>query len=253
MATLNTAFYKFVNLPELTELRARLKDACLSRGLMGTILLSSEGINGFLAGAPESVHEFKAYLEAIPEIGKLEFKDSTSEKNPFTRMLVKLKKEIIPMGLPEINPTEMTGARLTPLELKKWLDEKRDFVLLDTRNDYEVELGTFTAARDLGLRHFRNFAKKLDLLPAEIPDVKEKPVVMFCTGGIRCEKATAYALKTGFREVYQLEGGILKYFEDCKQEHYEGECFVFDHRRAVSSELKPKFDTGTKIPREIHS
>lgn len=164
-------------------------------------------------------------------------------------MLVKLKKEIIPMGRPDVSPVEMTGDRIAPVELKKWLDENRDFLLLDTRNDYEVELGTFEKAQHLNLRHFRNFAQKLDLLP---PEMKDKPVVMFCTGGIRCEKATAYALKSGFKEVYQLEGGILKYFEECRKDHYDGECFVFDHRRTVDSELKPKFDTGTKIPREIH-
>jgi len=249
MAIQNIAFYKFVNLPELVDLRAKLREACLSREFMGTILLSPEGINGFLAGEPARIEEFKAYIQAMPEFEKLQFKDSISEKNPFNRMLVKLKKEIIPMGRPDVSPVEMTGDRIAPVELKKWLDENRDFLLLDTRNDYEVELGTFEKAQHLNLRHFRNFAQKLDLLP---PEMKDKPVVMFCTGGIRCEKATAYALKSGFKEVYQLEGGILKYFEECRKDHYDGECFVFDHRRTVDSELKPKFDTGTKIPREIH-
>jgi predicted sulfurtransferase len=149
-------------------------------------------------------------------------------------MLVKVKKEIIPLGLPSVRPREKTGARLAPRELKRWLDEKRDMVLLDTRNDYEIDHGTFETAMSLRLDHFREFPERLAEVPAELRD---KPLVMFCTGGIRCEKASVVAMAQGFREVYQLDGGILKYFEECGGEHYEGRCFVFDRRIAVGSDL----------------
>ena len=245
MAVQNIAFYKFVSLEDLPEWRVLFKDKCVEMGFRGSILLSGEGINGFLAGEPAQIEDFKVFLLSLPPFTGLEFKDSFSEKIPFKRMLVKLKNEIIPMGQPEIRPADFTGARVTGPELKQWLDEKRDVVLIDTRNEYEIKFGTFKGAVDMKLDHFREFAEKLDLLQ---PELKDKEVVMFCTGGIRCEKATAYAMKKGFKKVYQLEGGILKYFEECRQEHYEGECFVFDTRGSVDADLKPGFDTGLRQP-----
>ena len=229
---LNTAFYKFVSLENLPELRRLLKARCLELKLKGTLLLSPEGINGFLAGAPDAITEFKQVLAGMDPFKDLSFKESFSDDVPFGRMLVKLKKEIIPMGRPDIQPQTETGTRLKAETLKKWLDEKKELVLLDTRNEYEVREGTFENALNLGISTFRQIPEKMESLSEA---VKAKPVVMFCTGGIRCEKATALALKMGFSEVYQLEGGILKYFEECGNHHYKGNCFVFDERVALDS------------------
>lgn len=234
---LNIAFYRFVDLADPAALRPVLRRRCQELGLRGTILLSSEGINANLAGIDAAIGEFRAFLEAMPEFAGMEIKESRSERVPFGRMLVKLKKEIIPMGAPEVRPARLTGPRLAPLELKQWLDQGREVLLLDTRNEYEIRHGTFRGARSLGLDTFRQFGPRLerDLTAEE----RKRPIVMFCTGGIRCEKATAYALQHGFSEVYQLEGGILKYFEQCGRTHYDGDCYVFDERVALDGELKP--------------
>jgi UPF0176 protein len=237
----NTAFYRFVALEEirpLSEWRSLFKETCADLSLKGTILLSPEGINGFLAGASANIEAFKERIRSISCFQGLEFKDSPSTGIPHTRMLVKLKKEIISVGRTmtrdEINDPERSGARLAPQELKKWLDEGKDLLILDTRNDYEIRMGTFKNALDLDIKSFRQFPERLSSLPESL---RKKPMVMFCTGGIRCEKASVLAKEVGFEEVYQLEGGILKYFEECGGSHYDGECFVFDHRVAVDPEL----------------
>ncbi|MGZ3688882.1 MAG: sulfurtransferase [Bdellovibrionota bacterium] len=232
---LNIAFYRFVALDDLPGLRVKMRARCQELALKGTILLAPEGINGFLAGGEASIRAIQAWMEEIGSFAGLHYKESVSEGVPFTRMLVKLKKEIISMGCPEVRPALKTGSRLQARELKRWLDEGKEVVLLDTRNDYEIRLGTFAGAKDLGLQTFRQFPEKLRASAAELQD---KPVVMFCTGGIRCEKATALALELGIPEAYQLEGGILKYFEEVGGAHYQGECFVFDYRTAVNPELR---------------
>ena len=237
MNFLNIAFYKFVELGALIERKKMLKDLGLYLGLKGTVLLSSEGINGFLAGEEEEVRRFLAELREDACFANLDVKESYSASIPFARMLVKIKKEIIPMGRPDVRPNDLTGRRLRAREFKQWLDEKREVVVVDTRNDYEIKAGTFRGALDLNLKNFREFSDRLKDLPEEL---REKPVVMFCTGGIRCEKATALALQEGFKDVYQLEGGILRYFEEVGGHHYDGDCFVFDDRVAVDAELKPK-------------
>lgn len=239
---LNIAFYKFVALPApgaggeagLAGLRSELRRFLAGKALRGTILLSAEGINGFLAGPEPEARALLAHLREMPPFSDLEAKESWSSDYPFNRTLVKIKREIIPMGRPDVRPHEETGRRLSPGELRQWLDEGRDLILLDTRNEYEIEHGTFEGARSLGLSKFRQFTEKLRELP---PEARKKPVVMFCTGGIRCEKATALALKEGFREIFQLEGGILKYFEEVGGAHYQGKCFVFDNRVAVDAAL----------------
>jgi predicted sulfurtransferase len=231
---LNVAFYRFVHLESPSSLRPRFKEVGNDLGIKGTILLSQEGINGFLAGSSESIAEFQRFLQSFPEFQGMEYKESWSDSVPFDHLFIKLKKEIISMGRPDIRPAELTGPRLSAAEFKRWMDEGRDALVLDTRNDYEVALGTFEKAEHLGIQHFRQFSEKLKTLPQE---AKKRPVVMFCTGGIRCEKATALALKEGFEQVFQLEGGILKYFEECGSSHYRGDCFVFDERRTVNSEL----------------
>ena len=162
-------------------------------------------------------------------------KESRSEKQPFRRMNVRLKREIIAFGQSGVDPSRASAGRISPRELKQWLDEGRPVTLLDTRNTYEVELGRFENAVDLSLDNFRNFPDAAESLP---DDVKKGPLVMYCTGGIRCEKAGLLLEQRGFEQVYQLEGGILKYFEDCGGDHWQGECFVFDHRVALDPQLR---------------
>jgi len=235
MSVLNIAAYKFAELTELPGLRARLKAECLSLELKGSILLSPEGINLFIAGESAAVESLLETLRSIPGLETLEVKRSESEEQPFNRMLVKLKEEIIAFGVEGINPARHTAPKISAKELKQWLDEGREFTLLDTRNTYEVKLGTFAGAVTLPIRHFRKFPEAVKQLPEEM---KEVPVVSFCTGGIRCEKASPLLEREGFREVYQLEGGILKYFEECGGAHWEGECFVFDKRVGVDPALQ---------------
>ena len=236
MQYVNISTYRFVEVSGLPEKRQALKKKAIELNLKGTILLSLEGINLFLAGLEADINAYLAFLDEYPEFKGLEPKRSWSETQPFSRMLVKLKKEIISMGVPEVVPSRFTGKRVSAAELKTWYDSKKPMVVIDTRNDYEMSLGTFENAVDLNLRTFRQFPEKLAQMKDEL---KDKTVVMFCTGGIRCEKATALAMNYGIQDVYQLEGGILKYFEEVGGDHYKGECFVFDQRVAVDSELKP--------------
>ena len=231
----NIAAYKFAALPELRSLRARLLALCQGWELKGTILLSVEGINLFVAGEREKIELLLAELRRIPGLADLQPKVSITDHQPFRRMLVRLKKEIIAFGVEGINPAERTSPKLAAKELKQWLDEGRAVTLLDTRNDYEVKLGTFKNARPIGVDHFRNFPEAVRRLP---PELKEQPIVMFCTGGIRCEKAGPFMEREGFKNIFQLDGGILKYFEECGGAHYDGECFVFDQRVGLDPSLQ---------------
>jgi UPF0176 protein len=218
----------------LAARKSFLLPLCKSLELKGTILLAREGINLFLAGSRNSIDALLEEIREQPEFADLPVKESVSDHQPFSRMLVRLKKEIISMGVEEIEPLNKTSPKISPNVLKQWLDEGRDLTLLDVRNDYEIEVGTFKNAVPVGIDHFRRFPDATKHLPGEL---KSKPVVMFCTGGIRCEKAGPFMEREGFDEVYQLDGGILKYFEDCGGEHYDGDCFVFDKRVAVDPEL----------------
>lgn len=231
----NISAYKFVPVAHPAEVKADLLPKCKSLGLKGTILLSLEGINMFVAGSRESIDELLAHIESTyPDFRDLPVKESLSADQPFSRMLVRLKKEIISMGVESIVPAERTSPKLKATELKKWLDEGRDITLLDVRNDYEIEVGTFEQAVPVGVDHFRKFPQAIETLPGE---ARKKPLVMFCTGGIRCEKAGPLMQREGFEEVYQLDGGILRYFEEVGGDHYNGECFVFDKRVAVDAAL----------------
>lgn len=232
---LNIAFYHFMDLPDPPGIRAQLRSLCLEFHLKGTILVSPEGINGYLAGQIGDVRGFQKALSLDPIWNVLTFKESYSSRIPYRKLMVKLKKEIIPVRDPSVNPAEFTGPRISPEELKSWLDENRDINLVDTRNHYEIEFGTFRGARDLHIDRFQQFADKLKGFSEAD---KAKPMVMFCTGGIRCEKASVLAIQQGFKEVYQLDGGILKYFEKCGGSHYEGTCFVFDERVALNPQLQ---------------
>ncbi|HEY4415798.1 MAG TPA: sulfurtransferase [Verrucomicrobiae bacterium] len=231
----NIAAYKFVALPELRSLRARLLALCKSWELKGTILLSVEGINLFVAGTAENIDLLLGELRGLPGLEDLKPKISVTDHQPFTRMLVRIKKEIIAFGVEGINPAQRTSPKLAATDLKQWLDEGRPVTLLDTRNDYEVKLGTFKNALPIGIDHFRDFPEAVRNLP---PQLKEQPIVMFCTGGIRCEKAGPFMEREGFKQIFQLDGGILKYFEDCGGAHYDGECFVFDQRVGVDPSLQ---------------
>lgn len=230
----NSSGYKFVPLESLAARKAAWLPVCKQLGLKGSILLSDEGVNMFLAGTRESIDAFLETVRSEPEFADFQVKESLSDHQPFSRMLIRLKKEIISMGVPSIEPRVKTSPKLTAKELKQWLDEGRDVTLLDVRNDYEVDLGTFENAVPIGVDHFRKFPDAVKQLP---DDLKSKPVVMFCTGGIRCEKAGPLMEREGFENIFQLDGGILKYFEECGGQHYDGDCFVFDKRVAVDSAL----------------
>lgn len=230
----NIAAYKFASLSNLKPLRERLTEKCRSWGLKGTILLSTEGINLFIAGTRDAIDLLLAELRSIPGLAELEPKFSESDDQPFHRMLVKIKKEIISFGVEGIDPVNRPAPKLPARELKRWLDEGRPITLLDTRNDYEVKLGTFRNAMTFDIDHFRQFPDAIRALP---PRMKQQPIVMFCTGGIRCEKAGPFMENEGYEQIYQLEGGILKYFEECGGDHYDGECFVFDHRVGLDPSL----------------
>ncbi|MEM1083830.1 MAG: sulfurtransferase [Verrucomicrobiota bacterium] len=237
----NISAYMFARMERLRTLRDELRDFCKERELKGTILLAPEGINLFVAGKHIDIEDLVFKLRSLPGLSNLHPKYSESTDQPFSRMLVRLKKEIIAFGVDGIDPVQHTSPRVKPAQLKEWLDEGKPVVLLDTRNDYEVKLGTFKGAIPAGIDHFRKFPEAVERLPDEM---REAPVVTFCTGGIRCEKAAPLMERMGFKEVYQLDGGILKYFEEVGGDHYEGECFVFDQRVGLDPALR---ETGATV------
>jgi len=236
-AVLNLSAYRFTPFAAeaLVPLRDRLRGLTRELELRGTILLSTEGINLFVAGPRAATDVLLAELRTLPGLADLTPKESPSDERPFNRMLVKIKKEIIAFGVEGIDPARDPAPRLAPETLKQWLDEGRRVTLLDARNDYEIRLGTFKGALVPGIDHFRDFPEAVRRLPETL---KQSPVVTFCTGGIRCEKAAPFLRREGFQEVYQLDGGILKYFELCGGDHYTGECFVFDRRVGVDASLR---------------
>ena len=241
MSVVNISCYKFVTLEDREALKADLTARCLGLGLLGTILLAPEGINVFLAGSRAAIDAIVAHLRADPRFADLAPKESLSAEPPFKRMRVRLKKEIITMKHPLIRPEEGRAPAVAAATLKQWLDrgcddEGRPVVMLDTRNDYEVAAGTFDNAVDYDIGIFSEFPPRL---AEHLADYAGKTVVSFCTGGIRCEKAAIHMKETGIEHVYQLEGGILKYFEEVGGAHYHGDCFVFDEREAVSADLQP--------------
>jgi len=231
----NIAAYKFVELPRLEERRQTLRRICAEHQLKGTILLTPEGINLFLAGSRAGIDALLAEVRQDPALSDLEVKESLSASQPFARMLVKIKQEIIAFGVEGIAPAQKTSRKIAPAELRDWLDSGREVVLLDVRNDYEIGVGTFENAVPVHVDNFRDFPAAIERLPETMRD---KDIVMFCTGGIRCEKAGPFMEQAGFRNVYQLGGGILKYFEDVGGAHYHGECFVFDQRVALGPDLQ---------------
>lgn len=233
----NISGYKFIPIMNPIALRPRLRNACLRLGIKGTILVSQEGINMVLAAERESLAVFLEFLRADERFSDMTFKESTSDTQPFNRMLVRLKREIISFDF--LLDEKTRGKYVQPQLLKKWLDEKKDVILLDTRNDYEIEVGTFENALTPSMKSFKDFKEVV----AHLSDLKEKTIVTFCTGGVRCEKAAPYMEQQGFKDVYQIEGGILRYFEECGGAYWKGECFVFDQRVT----LQPSLEQGDWI------
>ena len=246
MQILNIAAYKFVALDQLPALKASMLQALTTRQIKGTVLLAEEGINLFLAAPSPAIHDFLTWLRLDMRFQDLEVKQSWSAAQPFHKRLVKIKPEIIRMNHPAIRPSAGRAPAVDAKTLKRWLDcghddEGRTVVTLDTRNTYEVDAGTFRQAIDWRLEKFTEFAQAVLDHRDELAD---KTIVSFCTGGIRCEKAAIYLQEVGIEHVYQLDGGILSYFEACGQAHFDGECFVFDDRRAVDAALKPRVNVG---------
>jgi len=231
----NIAGYRFVDLHDRDQLREPFLKRCEELNLKGTILLSPNGINFSLSGSQESIDGYLEFLESDDRFVGIPLKVTYNNYQPFRRMLVRLKKEIISLGMDEIKPLEFTGPNIKPVQFQEMLDNEEEVIVLDTRNDYEVRVGTFKNAIDLNIPSFRDFPEAVSKLPEEY---KKKPIVMFCTGGIRCEKASAVMLKSGFENVKQLEGGVLDYFKETDASHWDGDCFVFDQRVAVNPELK---------------
>jgi len=237
---LTTTFYHFITLNNIKIFKTIIQDYCDNKSLKGTILLAQEGINGTISGKEDDILEFHKFIKKDQKISdvfkNLEYKSSWSNENPFYRMKVRLKKEIVALGLPEVSPAIKVGKYVKPEDWNSLINDP-EVILIDTRNNYEVDIGTFNNAinpKTTSFREFPQYVKK------NLKSKKNKKIAMFCTGGIRCEKASSYMLENGFKEVYHLQGGILKYLEEVPKEKslWQGECFVFDQRIAVTNELK---------------
>ena len=244
-----TALYKFVELPDYKEIQPRLQEFCIEHNIKGTLLLAEEGINGTVAGREEDIQALHTFLKADSRFADLEHKESYAEDMPFLRMKVRLKKEIVTLGVESVDPNKVVGTYVEPEDWNALISDP-DVVVIDTRNDYEVEVGTFKNAINPKTTTFREFP---DYVKKNLDKNKTKRVAMMCTGGIRCEKASSYMLQEGFEEVYHLRGGILKYLEKVPQDEslWEGECFVFDGRVTVGHGLdQGKYDQchGCRFP-----
>ena len=233
-SVVNIAGYKFEPLVDPVDLVSVYQQKCDDLKLKGTMLISKNGINFSLAGTQQATDTIIAFLEEDNRFLNIPLKITYSETQPFRRMKVRLKKEIISLGRKDINPRELTGERISPQDLKNLLDNKEGVLVLDTRNEYETRVGKFENAIDLNLDTFRDFPEAVESLPEEY---KDKQIVMYCTGGIRCEKASAVMMKAGFADVKQLEGGVLDYFKETGGAYWEGDCFVFDERVALDTKL----------------
>jgi UPF0176 protein len=236
---LNISCYLFVELQDLAHLRSHIYTSAIALQLKGTVLLAEEGINIFLAGAPEPVRQFVADLQKDPRLQALQPKESYSHTLPFRKLIVKIKNEIIRMNHPTIRPQDQRAPSVQPATLLRWLtqgvdDEGNEVVVLDTRNAFEVDEGKFVNALDWRINKFSEFPEAVQKNRQQL---KGKTIVSYCTGGIRCEKAAIYMADSGIERVYQLDGGILKYFEEAGGAHYQGRCFVFDERLAIDPSL----------------
>ena len=236
MTQVVATFYKFVKLPDFAEKRDPLLSHCQAQEIRGTILLAAEGINGTIAGSPQAIASVLSFLRSDPRLVDLEHKESFADSPPFERLKVRLKKEIVTLGLPEINPSDRVGTYVNPTEWNTLICDP-EVTIIDTRNNYEVNIGTFKGAQNPNTASFHQFP---DFVHHHLDPSKHKKVALFCTGGIRCEKATSFMMAQGFQEVYHLKGGILKYLEEVPETEslWQGECFVFDQRIAVDHGLE---------------
>jgi UPF0176 protein len=239
MPTTNLAFYKFTPIADPDTLRDQLERLCASLELKGTILLADEGINGMLAGQAAACDQFEASVHEFTDLGELRFKHSESDQQPFGKLVIKIKPEIVTMRVNGVDACSLTAKNLPAQTFRDWLRSDEDMVVVDTRNDYEYQLGTFKGAINPDTQAFHEFP---DYVRANRDELQDKKVVMFCTGGIRCEKATSWMLAEGLAEIdelYQLDGGVLNYFEriDDADQDWQGELFVFDQRVAVDTGL----------------
>jgi len=230
----NITGYKFIPITDRKSLQGKIQKHSNKLGLKGTVLISEKGLNFSIAGEHKAIQDFIKFLRSDKRFSEIDIKTTYNDYQPFRKMLVRIKKEIISMGIDEIDPFTFTGEKITPKELQDKLNNNEDIVLLDTRNEYEVRLGTFEDAVDLNLDSFRDFPIKIMSLDQKM---KNKEIVMFCTGGVRCEKASALMLKNGFKNVKQIDGGVIKYFEDTGGSYWNGDCFVFDDRVALDKNL----------------
>jgi len=230
----NITGYKFTPIDDELLLRETILKYSTDLNLKGTVLISSKGLNFSVSGTKKNIDNFIVFIHSDKRFSDVDIKITYNEYQPFRKMLVRIKKEIISMGVEEINPFQFTGQKISPKELNNKLDNNEEIVLLDTRNEYEVRLGTFKNALDLDLDSFRDFPEKIEKLREEL---NGKEVVMFCTGGIRCEKASALMLENGFENIKQIEGGVINYFKETGGKHWNGDCFVFDDRVALNKNL----------------
>ncbi|MDN5843380.1 MAG: rhodanese-related sulfurtransferase, partial [Alcaligenaceae bacterium] len=245
------ALYKFVRLENYREMREPLRALCEAHGIKGTLLLAREGINGTIAGEPAALRTVLAALRDDPRLADLEHKESLADEPPFYRLKVKLKREIVTMGVPDIDPAGMAGTYVRPEDWNALVDDP-DVVVVDVRNEYEVGIGSFDSAVDPHTEHFSDFPQWVHEQSRAGGVLHGKPrVAMFCTGGIRCEKSTSYLRSQGFEQVYHLQGGILKYLEVVPEEdsRWHGECFVFDERVAVRHGLTLGLHTSCRACR----
>ncbi len=229
-----TTFYHFINLPNFESLKDPFLTFCKNNGLKGTILLAREGINSTISGTKEGISNLYDYLRNDIGIQHLVYKESINEEQPFKKMKINLKKEIVALGVEDLDVEGLKGEYIAPKDWDAFI-KREDVIVIDTRNKYETLLGSFDKAIDPNTATFRQFPKWVE---DNLNDLeKDKKIAMFCTGGVRCEKSTAYLKSKGFKNVYHLEGGILKYFEDTKAESWHGSCFVFDERVALNKSL----------------
>ena len=230
----NITGYKFTPIDDELLLRETILKISTDLNLKGTVLISSKGLNFSVSGTKKNIDNFIIFIHSDKRFSDIDIKITYNQYQPFRKMLVRIKKEIISMGVEEINPFQFTGQKISPKELNNKLDKNEEIVLLDTRNEYEVRLGTFKNAIDLDLDSFRDFPEEIEKLREEL---NGKEVVMFCTGGIRCEKASALMLENGFENIKQIEGGVINYFKETGGNHWNGDCFVFDDRVALNKNL----------------
>ena len=234
-----STFYKFLILENYKELKIKFDKSLSKTNIKGTILLANEGVNGTIAGSESDLKKFFLYIDKFSQFKDITPKFSSCNKNPFLRMKVRLKKEIVTIGIPEVSPSNLVGKYLNVEEWNEFLNES-DSIIIDTRNDYEVSIGTFKNSINPKIKSFRNFPNWVQKNLIDKKVSKKSKIGMFCTGGIRCEKSTSYLKQLGFENVFHLDGGILKYLENVKpdENEWKGECFVFDYRVSLNNSLE---------------